>query len=66
MNDVGQLPSIVGAAGYYPSTDRRVGFWLNTGTSTAGGVVLTSVMQLLVQPIATAAVLASRGPPPPA
>jgi hypothetical protein len=54
----------VGAAGYYPSTDRRVGFWLNIGTSTAGGAATTSIMQLLVQPIAAAAVIASRGQPP--
>jgi hypothetical protein len=39
----------------------RFDFWLNIGTSTPGGAVSTSIMQLLIQPLAAAAVVASRG-----
>ena len=50
----------VGAAGYYPTTDRRLDFWMQIGTSTGGGAATTSVMQLLVKPVVDAAVIASR------
>jgi CubicO group peptidase (beta-lactamase class C family) len=48
----------VGAAGYFPSTDRRHEFWMQIATSE--GAATASGFQLIVHPLAVKAILDSR------